>query len=325
MPALTHQDVFNLMKELNATFQPPGECVATPKKMRGLLDRLQEYTDAVQAARRKYQILAVASGPVGAELLGGYDVSVPQWRRDMSNWQYRLAEYYRQLDEVPSAEEDTPTGCKLIYPTVTAPLLDGIWYQMMPGVVLNDEEKGRILSGEGHPDEDIAYRIPAEGDHPPGHSNRKPPDAVTPFSLGNQIKVYQDFQKENLERLINDLVNPPLLRPSEWPWWVTGLAILGGGVAIGVAGLYVYNLLPKPRQNPRPRSSVTGRLRKIAKNHLPEGWKKRSNTQRLGLMKELEDKAAKIERNGEGDSEAEGLRAAATIVRESLPSTEIAA
>lgn len=273
MTALTVTDAGNLVRELNAQYQPKGVCAATPAKMRLLLNRLQEYTEEVQRARNKYKALGVASialGPAGVavgELLGGGDVDVAQWRTDMTNWQYRLAAYQRVIDGVAASEMDTPAGCSEIYPLVTAPLLDGIYYDIMPGILLSKEERRRIQDGARHCPEgeetcvDIAYRDPATGDHPPGHSNPKIPDAITPFSLGNQIIVYQDFQKELLRQLIEDLKRP--FQPSGWPWWVKALLIGGAGVAVGVAGLYVARLFPREtKRNPSrkgPKKAIRSR------------------------------------------------------------------
>jgi hypothetical protein len=259
MPALTTTDIGDLMKRLNAVYQPKGVCAATPRRMRLLLDRLQAYTTEVQLARTKYKTLGVASiaGGVGGvpigDLLGGGDVDVAQWRRDMANWQYRLAEYQSVLDSVPEDQLDTAAGCDQIYALVTAPLLDGIWYEELPGVVLSQEEKTRIMMGAGHPQTDVT------GDHPGGHSNPKPPDAITPFSLGNQIIIYQDFQRENAERFFEDLLNnaKKLGTPDDWPWWVKAALVTGAGVIVGIAGLYVYQMLPAPRQpNPRRRRKI---------------------------------------------------------------------
>ncbi len=288
MPALTLKDVSDLMRDFNATYQPPGVCAATPRKMKLLLDRLAEYTDEVQWARNKYRALGVAGialGPAGivaSDLLGGGDVDVPQWRRDMTNWQYRLAEYQRLVDAIPQSQWDSAEGCSELYPLVTAPLLDGIWYQVMPGIVLNSEEKQRIREGTRHCPEgeetciDVAYRDPVSGDHPPGHSNPKPPDAMTPFSLGNQIIVYQDFQAENARRLFEDLAKglPP---PGEWPWWVWPLIIGGAGTAVGLVGLYTYQFLPKaPKANPRV-SPRTRKIRAVVRRFPPDSRKGRGS------------------------------------------------
>lgn len=257
MSALTNTDMFELVTRLNAEYQPPGMCAATPRRLRVLVDAMQKYTNEVQAARQQYKDLAVAAialGPTGiavSELLGGGDVDVAQWRSDMTNWQFRLADYRRMLEGYISehpTELDTPAGCEAIYKDVTSPLLDGVWYRVMPGVVLSQEERQAIQSG--------------------GASNRKPNDVITPWTLGNQIAIYQDAQRENAIRFFDDLIEnaKKVLDPEEWPWWIKGAVIVGAGVAVSMLGLYVYQFLPKaPRQmNPRRRRrnidrSPTGR------------------------------------------------------------------
>ncbi len=260
MPALTITNAHDMMKGLNETYQPKGSCAATPAKMKLLVGQLEEYTSEVQWARNKYILLGIAGGFVAGTLLGGGDVDVPQWRADMTNWQYRLAEYARILDAVPTTAMNTTDGCRQIYTTVTAPLLDGIWYTTMPGIVMSKEDKKRIKDGKSHCPPgvetctDIAYRIPEVGDHPPGHTSPKIPDAMAPFTLGNQIITYQDFQKENADRFFADLLKnaKDIGDPNTWPWWMTPLLIAGGGLVVGMVGLYAYQFLPQPaRTNPR--------------------------------------------------------------------------
>ena len=294
MSALTLQDVSDLMRDFNATYQPKGVCAATPRKMKLLLDRLEDYTDEVQWARNKYRALGIAGialGPAGiavSQLLGGGDVDVAQWRRDMANWQYRLGEYQRLVDAIPQAQWDSAEGCSELYPLVTAPLLDGIWYQVLPGIVLNNEEKQRIRDAKLHCPEgqetclDIAYRDPVTGDHPPGHSNPKPPDAMTPFSLGNQIIVYQDFQRENARRLLEDLKKGG--DPDEWPWWLKAAIIAGAGVGVGLVSLYVYQFLPKaPQRNPRRVSPRTRKIRDVVRRFPPDSRTGRGSKSQLML------------------------------------------
>lgn len=299
MPALTRTDVGEIVRKFNDTYQPKGVCAATPRRMKKLLDELEEYTDEVQWARNKYKALGIASIAIGpgaiavSELLGGGDVDVGQWRRDMANWQYRLAEYQRILDEVPDSMMDTPEGCRAIYPMVTAPLLDGIWYQVMPGVVLSDAEKQTMSEGTSHCPAgeetctDVAYRDPEIGDHPPGHSRPKVPDAISPFTLGNQIIVYQDFQKENARRLFEDLAKgaSDLVTPSTWPWWVKAAIVAGAGVAVGIAGLYVYALLPSgPKTNPgRRQSPRQKKVRAIVRRFPPDSKSGRGAKTKLML------------------------------------------
>ena len=260
MSALTNTDMFELVTRLNAEYQPPGMCAATPRRLRVLVDAMQKYTNEVQAARQQYKDLAVAAialGPGGiavSELLGGGDVDVAQWRSDMTNWQFRLADYRRMLEQYISehpTELDTPAGCEAIYKDVTSPLLDGVWYRVMPGVVLSQEERQAIQGG--------------------GASNRKPNDVITPWTLGNQIAVYQDAQRENAIRFFDDLIEnaKKVLDPEEWPWWIKGAVIVGAGVAVGMVGLYVYQFLPKaPRQsNPRRRKRLSANPMRQGEQH----------------------------------------------------------
>jgi len=250
MPALTNTDMFDLVTKMNETFQPPGRCAATPRQMQALLNAMQEYTDEVQLARNKYKALGVAAialGPGGiavSELLGGGDVDVAQWRSDMTSWQFRLAEYQRLLAlyiaQHPN-EIDTEAGCEAIYRDITSPLLDGVWYRIMPGIMYTEAEKESIRGG--------------------GPSDRSVNDVVTPWMLGNQILTYQDFQRENAIRFFDELIEnfkklaEDITSPGKWPWWIHGAIIVGAGVAVGLLGLYVYQFLPKPpKSNPRRAS-----------------------------------------------------------------------
>ena len=78
--------------------------------------------------------------------------------------------------------------------------------------------------------------------HPEGHSDPKSHDAITPFTLGNQIIVYQDFQSENATRLFDDLLSglpavPPL---ADWSWWTKAALLTAGGLAVAGVGFYAY-------------------------------------------------------------------------------------
>jgi hypothetical protein len=158
---------------------------------------LEEYTEEVQ--RQRYG----NSDDPEFGLSNMIDISwssADQWAKDMANWQKRLAHYRSILDDVPSADWDTVAGCKAIYTLVTAPLLDGIYYEHLPGITLSPTELERMKSGIGHPSEDVT--TPG---HVGGHSNAKPPDVATPYWLGNGILVFQEHQRENLEKLWEDI------------------------------------------------------------------------------------------------------------------------
>lgn len=246
MAELSPTSIDQLMREMNAFYQPPdGRCVATPEQMTLLLDRLEAYTDEVQEA-------AVKEGLDS-------DTHAAQWGLDMAAWQQRLSHYRRAVEAIPSSEFTTAAGCGALYQPVVAPLLDGIWYEELPGITLSQEDRVRLASGQGHPSPDVTTK-----DHPGGHTTPKPPDVIMPFSLGNQVLVYKEFQEERKRRFWEDLRSEAeellsagrdivrgvpnfldkMLRAI--PWIVVGAAVIGG--------VYVYQKLPKRKNNPRSRN-----------------------------------------------------------------------
>jgi len=231
MAKLTKQDVAEVLRSMNAYYQPTaGKCVATPRQMQLLVKRLQKYTKEVQSSRVAHPVFSDET----------------RWALDMAAWQQRLDRYVREIEQVPSAERDTKAGCIAIYRTVTAPLLDGIYYEDLPGINFNKQELERMVSGEGHPGVDVATWFEGEQgnfrDHPPGHSNPKPPDVVTPFSLGNQLIEYRDHQAERLRLFWTDLKKSArelaesakslFRRGEENAGWI-GLGLVGAAVLVG--------------------------------------------------------------------------------------------
>lgn len=186
LPELTQQNVGEIVGSKTRLYQPDGPRIpgdpryegkpsnATPRNVRALLDELDLYTKAVQEAAQKEGLTN--------------DAVQAQWQSDMANWQYRLAHYYEMLQLVPPDQADTLDGADAIYFQITAPLLDGVYYEVLPGIVLNEEEKARMAQGP-----------------PTGFSNRKPPGLYLPFSLGNQVLIYRDHQRERWEMLWKDL------------------------------------------------------------------------------------------------------------------------
>jgi hypothetical protein len=221
MPALpvSPKDVGAIVREKSALYQPEGKRVpgdpatqdkptqATPFNIKALLDQLDLYTKAVQEAANQEGLTE--------------DANVQQWALDMSNWQYRLAHYYEVLRMLPPEQAETLAGADAIYFQVTAPLLDGVYYEVLPGIMLNDEERQRIANGEG--------------------SNPKPPGVFYPFTLGNQVVEYRNHQRERWEKLWEDLKDgfkrlglPPGVDPWWWIWRivVTAASGLAGGTIV---------------------------------------------------------------------------------------------
>lgn len=220
LPVLTEQNVGEIVRTKTLLFQPdgvsriPGDpryenkpSNATPRNIKLLLDELDTYTKAVQQAAQQ-------------EGLTG-DAVQQQWQADMANWQFRLAHYYDLLRSVPEAQADNLEGADAIYFSVTSPLLDGVYYEPLPGIVLSAAEKERMTQGP-----------------PAGFSNRKPPDLYMPFSLGNQVIVYREHQRERWEQLWGDLAQGVRtlggLVPEHDPFGVLKHALVT--VASGLAG-----------------------------------------------------------------------------------------
>lgn len=245
MPRITPQDVGDIVKKMNAMYQPPdGRCAATPKQMDFLVKKLEAYTTEVQKQRYGWD--------PDLGWINRIDISwgsASQWANDMAHWQTRLARYREVLDDVPNSEWETVAGCKAIYSLVTAPLLDGIFYEEFPGINLNNIERERIQSGRGHPPADVLDV--ATRDHPGGHSNPKPPDVATPYMLGNGILIFQEFQRENLTRLWEDIKK----NFERFLKLIPAVAFPVGAVIFGVAaiGLIGYGLY-KSDQSRRPES-----------------------------------------------------------------------
>lgn len=220
MAALTQTKIDELVNEMNQRYQPSdGRCLATPAQMNLLLDKLEAYTEEVQE--------------VASEEGLDDDTNVAQWSLDMAAWQQRMAHYRSELDEVPRAQWHTSQGCEAIYQQVTAPLLDGVFYEILPGIVLSEEEKASILAG--------------------GPSNPKPNDVITPFTLGNQVLVYQQHQAERARKFWEDLLNEAnaLAKKAKkavqqagklaLPW---GVALIGVAAVVGVGYLFVKSRKP---------------------------------------------------------------------------------
>ncbi len=243
MPQITQKDVGDIVKKMNAMYQPPdGRCAATPKQMDFLVRKLEKYTEKVQKQRYGWD--------PDLGWINRIDISwgsASHWANDMAHWQERLARYRDVLDDVPKSEWNTASGCKAIYTLVTAPLLDGIFYEELPGLNLNDTEKARMASGSGHPPAGILDTATVR--HPGGHSNPKPPDVATPYSLGNGILIFQEFQRKNLEQLWEDIKKNferilKLVPKVAFP--IAG--VLLGMAAIGLVGYGIYKSEQRPER-----------------------------------------------------------------------------
>lgn len=242
--AVTQTDIAQLVADKNAIFQPEGPRIpgdpryqdrptnATPRAMKLLLDELKTYTEEV---RREAQRSGLDQ-----------DGNVAQWDADMTAWQQRLNHYYEVLRRVDPAQADTLQGADEIYFAVTSPLLDGVYYEVLPGTNLSTAEKERMKQGP-----------------PAGFSNPKPNDIYMPFSLGNQVLEYKEHQRERWDQLWKDvgdgLANiPKAVQQAGWavaPWLIgIGVAVASGAVAGGI----IYGIIKWREAEEMQRAGAMG-------------------------------------------------------------------
>jgi len=178
LPPITNTDVGGIVKQQRDFFFPEGSRIpgddryssrptrATPAAMLALIDQLDKITDDTNVA-------AAQSGLTQNQTMA-------QWSKDSANWVLRLNHYRSRIEAIPADQMNTLEGADAIYFTVTAPLLDGVFYEVLPGINLTNEEKQRMATQSS----------------PYNYSNRKPPDVYVPFSLGNQVVVFREHQSE---------------------------------------------------------------------------------------------------------------------------------
>lgn len=200
MGQITQTDVGQMTEDMQRLYMPNRMVCgkAIPEALMLLLNTLETYTIEVQQEAEKQGI-------------DKDHANVPQFAADMGNWQTRLAHYKHVLEQIPAKEWTTPVGCALAWRLVTAPLLAGFWYEILPGRNFSQEDKTRIATGQGHPETDGDWYLGAgkhTEQHPPGHSAASVPDMVTPFMLGNQVLVYGQHQQERWRLFKEDLQAP---------------------------------------------------------------------------------------------------------------------
>lgn len=267
---ITKQDVGQITEDLRRFYLSDGQACGktTPNELALLIDRLADLTEEVRSAARGEGSLFTGDMLV--------DSNVAQFSLDMAHWQQRLAHYRRAVEAIPQSMWGTPEGCVAIYKYVTAPLIDGIFYEMLPGISLSQTDKERMIKGEGHPSLIDGDRATLVGKtlHPGGHSGTKPPDFISPFTLGNQVIVYREHQTERLNQLWEDLKSgfKNLVVPSVPTDWLRIALMVGGGVILtgGIIGWLSHRKKDKP-----PPSSVEDTLINQVEN--PQKPKRRSH------------------------------------------------
>lgn len=174
MGTLTSTDVGALVRKMNKVFQPAGKCsaVADAPHMQELIDKLRDYTNQVQEEADSNGYAWISSSIFTPALTDSENMG--QWITDMANWRERLSGYQAALEQAEVT--DGVDSCREIYGTVVGPLLDGVFSD--------------ALSTAGI----VNPAVPSV------------PDVAYPYMLGNQVAVWQEFQKQNFAALIGYFV-----------------------------------------------------------------------------------------------------------------------
>ena len=172
-------DVGRMVRDYTVTILHPTPNLATPINLAMLLERLQALTDSLERAdeerRRVPGLLNVA--PCVFDDGRALDALC----LDLVRWHRRLDEYTMHATSIP-AERSHDRDAVLW--EVTAPLFLGYY-------------GGRT-----------GTEVPlVEGGFPPAFdpTAQHGPDLATPFSLANQLAVYEEFEQDNWDRLLDDL------------------------------------------------------------------------------------------------------------------------
>ena len=172
-------DVGRMVREYTVAILHPTPNLATPINLAMLLERLQGLTDTLEQADRSRRLVP-GSGTV-VPCVSDDGRALDALCLDLVRWRRRLDEYYLHAASISAGRAHDRTA---VLWEVTAPLFLG-YYGGRTGTEFP------LVEG-GFPD----------GFDPTAQHG---PDLATPFSLANQLAVYEDFEQENWERLLDDL------------------------------------------------------------------------------------------------------------------------
>lgn len=204
-------DVGQMVRDYSVRILQPFPNLATPYNMAVVLEELQALTDKLEERDElRRRVSGATAGVLGDVVIPCIDSDgnfIDQLCADLYHWRARLDTYELASASVPESQEDDRDA---ILWTVTAPLLLG--YHGGP------TGKEIELSLDGYP---------AGFDPAIQHA----PDIATPFSLANQLGVYEEWEQRRWELFLDDLA--------------TGAREIGKGagkVALGLAAAFAIGL-----------------------------------------------------------------------------------
>lgn len=214
---MAQYDVGKVVRDYSVEFLHTEPNLATPTNLDLLLGTLEQLTAELELAdqeRRAMPGTEFTFECIDPDTGEAFD----QLCLDLMRWRVRLDDYRAWVDDVPGYERDSH---EVVLWEVTAPLFLGY-------------HGGRT----GTEIELI------EGGYPPGFNvfTQHAPDLATPFSIANELEVYEEFEQEQWDRLLEDIVEETK-KVAETGKDI-GTAVIVGASILG--GLYVLGrVLPQ--------------------------------------------------------------------------------
>lgn len=203
-------DVGAIVRDYTQSIIGVSPNLATPATWIEVLDVLNHLTGRLEAADKLRVLKQAAKETPGGVLTG--PPPDDQITIDLSRWRIRLDDY---MLTTHAAKDELDR--KAVLWEVTAPLLLG-WHGGPTGTEV-------ALPSGGYPD---GFNTAAQ------HG----PDIATPYSLANQLGVWEDWRRRRTELLVTDMkaaaesVIPDLPKPGGVPWWAWMAAGAGALILI---------------------------------------------------------------------------------------------
>ncbi len=210
-PVDEQYNVGNVVRSLRKAYLDPKPNQLTPANMVALLESLQELTDQISGSNPLNPLRYLDCEDLPTD-------DLQRLCRDAQRWRNRLGDY---LARARAAAEVDPDDRMAIVHTVTMPLFWGRF-----GGPTGSEYP---LPGTGRVSRGVMGGFPEVFDPRP----QRPPDLRMPFTLANQVGVYQSHNIKILGQLIKDIVGPPGVPklPPEPPNYLKWLLVGVGAVA----------------------------------------------------------------------------------------------
>jgi len=207
VPEALQHDVGQIVRDITVEFLHSEPNLATPYNVAVLLERLQNMTANLELADKQRRTLA---GPgVTAPCLGSDGEAIDSICLDLIRWRARLDDYWMLATSVPVEDEADRNA---ILWEVTAPLFLGF-------------HGGKTGTEVELVDDGYAEGFDTRIQHAP--------DIATPFTLANQLGVYEGWERKRWALLLEDLETEARRRARD---------VAAAGIGIGTAILIGFGI-----------------------------------------------------------------------------------